>query len=325
VNSVTVSVVVPTYCRPDLLRRCLTALRGQIRPPDETIVVVRASDSASRSVFNAARSSSDKLIEVEEPGVLAAMRAGVASTAGEVIAFTDDDAQPRPGWLERLLTLLSEPGVGAAGGRDIIAGQTEPRRSDVGRITGYGKVVGNHHLGIGPVRHVDVLKGVNMAFRAECLALPRAGLLRGDGAEVSFEVLCARWAKLHGWRVVYDPSAEVDHAGAERIGADRRDRPELRAVRDAAHNSLIATAALDRRYLPRQASYAFAFGSRDAPGAGRALVAVARREREVLRRVGPSLAGSTLALTRLVRGIHPPPMVSCSELRASREAPFTVA
>ena len=287
--------------------------------------MVRKADSTSKSAFNAAKSSSDKLVEVEEPGVLAAMRAGVASSAGEVVVFTDDDARPRPQWLGRLLILLSEPGVGAAGGRDIITGQTEPRRSDVGRITGYGRVVGNHHLGIGPAREVDVLKGVNMAFRAECLALPRAGLLRGDGAEVNFEVLCARWAKLHGWRVVYDPSAEVDHAGAERIGADRRDRPELGAVRDAAYNFLIATTALDRRYLARQMVYAIAFGNRDAPGAGRALVAVARREREVLRRFGPSLTGSALALTRLITGIRPPPMVSCSELRASWEAPFIVA
>ncbi len=111
---------------------------------------MRESDAASRELVR--EQAWDKLrpVFVGEPGVLAAMRAGVACSHGEVVAFTDDDAEPRREWLGRLLALLLQPGVGAVGGRDVIAGQTEPRRHEVGSLTRYGKLVGNHHLRRGP-------------------------------------------------------------------------------------------------------------------------------------------------------------------------------
>jgi hypothetical protein len=244
------------------------------------------------------------------------MRAGVASSSGAFIAFTDDDAAPRPRWLEQLLARFDEEKACAVGGRDVIPGQTEPRRVDVGRLTRYGKLVGNHHLGTGPPRDVDLLKGVNMAFRAECLALPRPGVLRGDGAEVHFEVMCTTWVKQQGGRVVYDPSIEVDHLGAERIGLDRRNEPASSAVTDAAHNFIVATAALERRRLPRQALYAVGIGSRDLPGFGRAAVAFARGEPGITRRLVPSLAGYRRGITRVLRGIEHP-MATCDELRSA--------
>jgi glycosyltransferase involved in cell wall biosynthesis len=311
------SVVVPTYRRPELLRRCITALLAQTYPAAEIFVVIRGSDDSSRRAATEAGGGEITLIEVGEPGVLAAMRAGVAETTGEVVAFTDDDASPRSDWLGRLADLLELPRVGAVGGRDVIPGQTEPRRLDVGRLTRYGKLVGNHHLGAGPRRDVDVLKGVNMAFRAECLALPRPGVLRGDGAEVHFEALCTRWALLHGWRVVYDPAIEVDHLGAERIGRDRRERPTPEAVRDAAHNFVVATAGLDRRRLLRQNLYALGLGSRDSPGVGRAVLGAARREAEVVRRFRPSVEGSLTGTRRLLNGLDGSLMISCAELRSS--------
>ena len=319
-----VSVVVPTYRRPSLLAACLAALRGQTRQPDEVIVVLRAGDVASAQAAGELVWDAVRTVQTTGPGVLAAMRAGVSMSSGDVIAFTDDDAEPRSDWLGRLLESLQEPGVGAAGGRDVIPGQTEPRRRAVGRVTRYGRLVGNHHLGAGPARDVDLLKGVNMAFRAECLALPRAGVLRGDGAEVHFEVLCTWWAKRQGWRVVYDPSIEVDHLGAERVGLDRRVRPAPAAVCDAAHNFVVATTALDRRLLPRQALYALAVGSRDLPGLGRAAVALVRGEPDVVRRLRPSLAGHLQGIARVLRGFDDA-LASCEELRTAGVAPARAA
>jgi len=40
----TVSVVVPTYGRPDSLARCLTALAAQSRAPEQVVVACRADD-----------------------------------------------------------------------------------------------------------------------------------------------------------------------------------------------------------------------------------------------------------------------------------------
>jgi hypothetical protein len=91
-------------------------------------------------------------------------------------------------------------------------------------------------------------------------------------------------------------------------------------VLDTAHNFLVATTALDRSRLPRQALYALTLGSRGCPGPGRALLGLVRGEREVLRRVLPSLRGTLLALRRLRRGLPCPAMITCAELRAKTTA-----
>jgi glycosyltransferase involved in cell wall biosynthesis len=307
----TIEVVVPTYRRPELLRSCLRSLREQSYPPVAVVVVVRASDLESHAVVEEQVWGNVRLVEVDEPGMIAALSAGVTATGSDLVAFTDDDAAPAPDWLGRLVEVLADPGVGGAGGRDLIGGEVGPLTQDVGRLTRWGKLVGNHHLGAGPPRDVDVLKGVNMAFRADCLALPAPGLLRGEGAQPANEVLICGFAKALGRRLVYDPDLHVDHAAARPRG-----RPNPEAVLDAAHNFLVATTALDRSRLPRQALYALALGSRGSPGLGRALLGLVRGEGEVLRRLGPSLRGTLLALRRLRRGLPVPTMITCAELRA---------
>jgi cellulose synthase/poly-beta-1,6-N-acetylglucosamine synthase-like glycosyltransferase len=98
---------------------------------------------------------------VREPGVLAALNAGVDAARGDVIVFLDDDAGPRPEWLLTLCRHFDDPQVGAAGGKDEIPNpsQSGPPTVDVGRVTRWGKVIGNHHLAAGPVREVENLKG----------------------------------------------------------------------------------------------------------------------------------------------------------------------
>ena len=45
-----ISVIVPTYRRPEYLRRCVKAIAEQTRNPDEVIVVIRETDSASKRI-----------------------------------------------------------------------------------------------------------------------------------------------------------------------------------------------------------------------------------------------------------------------------------
>src|SRR5947209_7204700 len=95
-----VSVVVPSYRRPRQVLLCLAGLRAQTRPPDEIVVAVRDTDLATRDVL--AEHDDVTVVVVHEPGVLAAMNAGVAASGGDIVAFTDDDAVPRRQWLARL-------------------------------------------------------------------------------------------------------------------------------------------------------------------------------------------------------------------------------
>lgn len=112
-----VDVVIPTYRRPEPLARCLTGVANQTRLPDRVLVVAREDDDAARVVIErfADRILRLELVLVATPGVVAAMSAGVARSSGEVIAFTDDDAVPRPDWLEGILEHLSNAAVGAVG------------------------------------------------------------------------------------------------------------------------------------------------------------------------------------------------------------------
>jgi hypothetical protein len=130
-----------------------------------------------------------------------------------------------------------------------------------------------------------VLKGVNVAFRADALALPAPGVLRGRGAEAHWEILVCDHLRRQGLKLLYDPAVVVDHRRGRRFDDDDRSTPSSAAVSDSAHNQLMATAGLAPVLR--------------LPGVGRALVALARREPAVARRLVPALRGRTAAYRRL--------------------------
>ena len=114
-------------------------------------------------------------VVVSQSGTVAALCAGLSHVSGNVVAVTDDDAVPRYDWLERLTAAFDEESVGAVGGRDVVhhGGEiADGRAAVVGRMTWYGRLIGNHHLGTGVAREVDFLKGCNYAFRKRAVQDP---------------------------------------------------------------------------------------------------------------------------------------------------------
>ena len=295
------SVVIPSYRRPADLRRCLAGVAQQSLKPTQTIVVRRADDVATAALMSESRHPRLVDVVVSESGVLAAMAAGAAVADAEIVAFIDDDAVPRPDWLNRLARHFTDPTVGGVGGRDVIvrAKAPDPVTLDVGRVTGWGKLVGNHHCGGGEPRRVMVLKAAGMAFRPEALMLP--GGLRGAGAQAHFEVGMSLSALRRGWHLIYDPTAVVDHHVAPRFDADRRGRPAPIAVRDAAYNLVTCLVEEAPQLFWRRAAYGLLVGDRGMPGLLRATVALARKEREVVIDLLPSLEGQAEALWRAHR------------------------
>lgn len=101
-----ISVVVPTYRRPALLRRCLNALIAQRIDPGtfEIVVVDDGRDDATRDVvFAIATWLSAPQIRYLRPlhgrGPAAARNRGWRTARGALIAFTDDDTIPASDWL----------------------------------------------------------------------------------------------------------------------------------------------------------------------------------------------------------------------------------
>src|SRR5437773_9957969 len=97
------SVVIPTYQRAGELRRCLRGLAAQTRMPAEVLVTARGDDTRSWEVLgDAPQDLPVRGLTRDAAGLVAALNAALCAAAGELVAITDDDAVPRPDWLERL-------------------------------------------------------------------------------------------------------------------------------------------------------------------------------------------------------------------------------
>ena len=292
----TVSVVVPTWRRPDALRRCLEGLARQEQQPDEVIVVRRAEDTDAAAVVASAEGRRLREVVVDRPGQVAALQAGSAAACGDVVAFVDDDAVPRREWLRRLAAHYGDSSVGAVGGRDVVHVGNRVLDGDagaVGMVTPWGRVLGDHHLGTGAAREVDHLKGANMSVRRPLLALPEG--LRGAGAQVSNDLAISLAVAESGVRVVYEPAAIVDHHPAERFDDDGREHRTAAAIEDAAYNQSYVVMSLRPAVRRRRLLYQLAVGERWSPGVVRAAVALGAGEREVLRSVAPAMRAQARA------------------------------
>jgi len=222
------SVIIPTYKRTNDLKRCLEGLCRQLHKPDEVIVVVRDTDDQTASFLKDYQSIiSIKQAIVTRPGQVAALNEGLQQAAGEFICILDDDTVPHTHWLQKIIDIFkSSEQIGGVGGRDwVVHGNHKEvgRKDPVGKVQWFGRVIGNHHLGYGEARDVDVLKGANMSYRRKAIAgLTFDERLLGQGAQIHNDMAFSLSVRKRGWRLVYDPEAAVDHYPAPRFDLDQR-------------------------------------------------------------------------------------------------------
>ena len=268
-----ISVVIVSYDRPASLERCLAALARQQRPATEVGVVARENDAPTRHLLRrwAEGPLPLKVWLVSTPGAVAAQNVGLRHASGDVLAMTDDDTEPWPDWLDRIHThFVNDPRLGALGGRDYLYADgrlLDGAPSMVGRIQWTGRLVGNHHLGSGAPREVDILKGANMSFRRAAMeGLWFDTRLKGGDAEWCMELSLVFGVRRRGWKVLYDPAVAVDHHhSAGRMAHDRRE--VLRKTYSHGYNETLAM--LDFLPLGRRAVYllwGFLVGTSEVPG-----------------------------------------------------------
>jgi glycosyltransferase involved in cell wall biosynthesis len=269
-----ISTLIPSYRRPQDLARCLEALKQQTRPTDELLVVVRDTDAETWAFLEAFKPALLPLraVTVDVSGVIAALNAGLNAVQGDIIAITDDDAAPHPDWLARIEAhFLSDTQVGGVGGRDWVyhGTQLEDGASEaVGRVQWFGRVIGNHHLGVGEPREVDVLKGVNMSYRRTAIAdIHFDERMRGTGAQPHYEIAFGLALRQSGCKLIYDPMVAVDHYPAQRFDEDQRNKFNDIAFINLVHNETLALL----EYLPSTRRtvflmWAILIGTREAPG-----------------------------------------------------------
>lgn len=114
-----ITVVIPTYNRPDSLHRAVESLFWQsVRKHGFSVLIAdNSADASARLVFDALAAKAPEEIElsylhVPAPGVANARNAAMDALQTQLVAFLDDDQSAPIHWLEELLATYE--GFGAA-------------------------------------------------------------------------------------------------------------------------------------------------------------------------------------------------------------------
>src|SRR6056297_1807949 len=118
-----ISIVIPTYRRPERMSRLLPLVLSQIAGLSqgtmlELIVVDNCPDLSARDVVTAF-DNPVRYHSEPAPGVANARNRGVAEALGEYVLFLDDDELPRDNWLSAFIQSANK-------GADACFGPVEP-------------------------------------------------------------------------------------------------------------------------------------------------------------------------------------------------------
>ena len=136
--SAAIAVVAATHDRSGRLAALLDALRAQTIGTErfEVVIVDDASSDDTRELLADAVQRGDLALTVlrhDSPrGPAAARNAGWRTASAPIVAFTDDDCRPSPGWLEAGLRAMAATANGT--GEAIVQGLTEPDPREADRL-----------------------------------------------------------------------------------------------------------------------------------------------------------------------------------------------
>ena len=209
-----ISVVIPTFNRPEMIRYCLTALSRQTMDTGAYEVVV-VDDGSPRPLeldsAEWAQAFSLRVIRQENTGPAGARNRGVDAARGAIVAFTDDDCLPTPDWLEHLTAPLNEHPEALVGGATF-NGLKDNLYSETSQLV-IDMVY--EHFNFGP--------GGAYFFASNNFACRRDLYLNAGGFDAEFTVpgaedreFCDRW-RILGHPLIWLPEALVEHRHAQTL------------------------------------------------------------------------------------------------------------
>ena len=270
------SILVPTFRRPQLLRRNLEALAIQTRSPDEILVALRPDeDPEGAATFDAFVSAHPeqpaKKVEVAIAGIVPAENALLAAATGDVVCFLDDDSIARPFWLENLVRHYErDHRVGGVAGPVIPIENGAPQAKKA-RFRNWvlfpGLILDQSTRHTNRLLGVDHFRGANMSFRRELLEELGGFDTRLRGDCFRFELDACLGIKRLGYRLLFEPDAEIDHHEAPRGGGQDQRFSRSTFTNNAANESYV----LLKHYGRGPAGwlhmvFAFAVGNFPCPG-----------------------------------------------------------
>jgi glycosyltransferase involved in cell wall biosynthesis len=221
------TVAIPTYKRPEYLRRAVQSVLNQTLLPDELIIVSRADDEPTNiAIQDIIRINIGRLrvrnSRVSEPGFLPPVIRAIEDAEGDIFVLLDDDASAHPTWLAQIVNHYDNPIVGGVGGRCINyfdgVVQSYPPAKRVGQLSWFGRSVGNMYRECsfkGEI-YVDFLMGGNMSYRLNLLRLCKPDKRIGKNVAFHWEIDVGQQVKRLGHRILFDDSIKVDHYSAPR-------------------------------------------------------------------------------------------------------------
>jgi glycosyltransferase involved in cell wall biosynthesis len=204
-----ISVVIAHLNQPELLGRCLAALERQSfgRARFEVIVVDNGSRRSPAAVIGAFPGV--RLAEEPLPGPGPARNRGAALARGAILAFTDADCLPDPGWLAAIHARFAAPELEILGGEVTIfpasPGDVTPAEA-FQMIYAYRQELYIHRQGFSVTANLAVRRAVFDEVG------PFAGL------EVAEDADWGRRATGAGRRIVYAPEVRVLHPARDMAG-----------------------------------------------------------------------------------------------------------
>ncbi|SDP26758.1 Glycosyltransferase, GT2 family [Pedococcus dokdonensis] len=204
----TLSVVVVGFGDEPDLPACLAAIRADLAPGDEVVLV-------DNGITTPPPLDGTRLVTSGRNGGFAAgCHLGADATDGDVLVFVNSDAVVQPGSLEALRTEASRPEVGLVTGLVVMADRPEVVNAagnpvhflGISWAGGYGEDVDRHRQ----AREVASVSGALFAVRREVWdrlgGLDPAYFLYHEDADLSIR------CRLAGLKVSYHPGAVATHA-----------------------------------------------------------------------------------------------------------------
>ncbi len=206
-SAVFISVIIPTYNRPDQLEICLNSLSELDYPRDawEVIIVDDGGHSPLDKITAKFKSQLDiSLLRQANAGPAAARNTGAHKARGELLAFTDDDCKPAKNWLKIMASHYQKTP------ERIIGGKT------VNRLKKNLYSAASQYIVDIVYRHYNTHKDDARFFASNNIAVPKNLYHKVGGFTETFRTsedreLCDRW-RFKGYKLTYAPEAIILHA-----------------------------------------------------------------------------------------------------------------
>ena len=200
------SIIIPTYNRPQQLKRCLTAI-SQLDYPTDAFELIVVDDGGERPLTSIIEPF-EKLIQTQlitqpNQGPATARNRGAAAANGRFLAFTDDDCMPDSHWLSAFANQFEQTPSALLGGHTLNALVQNPFAETSQLLIDYlYEAFVNSDNAFFTSNNFAMAKTLFDELGGFCAEMPLAA---GEDRE-----FCSRWLQA-GRLLVFVPQAVINH------------------------------------------------------------------------------------------------------------------